>query len=937
MKGVVLDSQNREAVAGAVVELTPDKDPDSKKYTTTSPKGRINASVPVGNYSIKISFLGYKDFVKSVSVGKGGLNLGSITLDPDNKMIDEVVIAANAIRTSQQGDTVNYNADAFKVTKDADVEGLIKKMPGITVNSDGSVEAQGEEVKKVFVDGKEFFGDDVSATIKNLPAEVVSKIEVYNKLSDQAQFSGVDDGEGYKAINIVTRSSMRTGTFGKMYAGYGYDNKYFGGGNVNLFAKNHRVSFIGLFNNINQLNFSTSDILGVMGSEGGGSKGGGSTRYNRGMSNFMVGNVKGVSSVASVGTNYIGTFGDKLSVQGSYFFNTTNNSNISSTDRQYFSDDDSYRKYLNDKSAKTINYNHNLAGKIDYKIDDNNALSFRPRARFQSNYSDSKSTRINSTNGIEEAINSVMQMVHSDNTGYNISLNGVYQHKLAKAGRTLTIEGNGSWNNNERTSENLQLKYKTDITNPGNADLDPDEILDQHILNNSKGYSYTGSVMYTEPLTDISQMVFQYRARYNYSEGDKRSFIDRAAHFDPLLSNISNSGYLVHRVGPGYRYGSKTTTLIANVFYQRSELVGDREYPLPNTHTAKSFNNVTYFGMVNTNFNPQNSLRMFFRSSTNNPSINQLQDVVDRSDLDFTSSGNSQLVPTYTNDVVATYTRSSVTKGRTFMVMGGFNLRSNYIANSIYDKGQTVTLSDGSQYVVPNNVQFTMPINMNGYWGFRGGISFGTPINFIKSNINFNLGMTLTNSPNMINLQNNVTKGQNYNAGVTLGSNISDKIDFNLSYNAGYNMAKSTLLADNNNNYWNQTVFGSFKWITWRDFTLTANANYYQYTGITTDFSESYVICNLAVGKKVLKSKRGEINVGVNDLFDQNTSFSRNITDTYIENVRNNVLGRYVTVSFTYNLRSFGNVNSSKGSSADSFRGSAGNRPSGGFHGRPMH
>ena len=278
----VVDAETGEEVPGAVIEIVPKAHPDQKKYYTSGYKGALQVrGLAYGSYTLAVTFMGYEKAEKEFRVTQPSENLGKIALREAAIAIETVVKEVQALRTSQKGDTVSYNANAFKVTADADVEGLLEKMPGITV-TDGTVEAQGEEIKKVFVDGKEFFGDDVTTAIKSLPAQAVDRIEVYNKLSDAAEFSGMDDGEGYKALNIVTHANMRQGQFGKLYAGYGYDadtkteakNKYVIGGNANIFSGDSRVSVIGLFNNINQQNFSFEDILGVSGS-GGGRRGGG--------------------------------------------------------------------------------------------------------------------------------------------------------------------------------------------------------------------------------------------------------------------------------------------------------------------------------------------------------------------------------------------------------------------------------------------------------------------------------------------------------------------------------------------------------------------------------------------------------------------------------------------------------------------------------------
>ena len=273
----VIDASTREGVPGAVVEFAPADPAAQKRYFTTGYKGRVEATVPYGTYKVSVSFLGYETLEKELKLSAAKKSLGTLELAPSSTEIEAVVKEVKSMRTSQKGDTVSYNAGAFKVTADADVEGLLKKMPGITI-TDGEVEAQGETVKKVFVDGKEFFGEDVTSAIKSLPAQAVDKVEVYDKLSDAAEFSGMDDGEGYKAINIVTKPNMRQGQFGKLYAGYGYqpetegttsNHKYNVGGNVNLFHGSSRVSVIGLFNNVNQQNFSFEDILGVSGGSGG--------------------------------------------------------------------------------------------------------------------------------------------------------------------------------------------------------------------------------------------------------------------------------------------------------------------------------------------------------------------------------------------------------------------------------------------------------------------------------------------------------------------------------------------------------------------------------------------------------------------------------------------------------------------------------------------
>lgn len=951
-------SENGEGIAGAVVELAPVKDTTKKKYNTSGYQGRISiAGLAYGTYRMKISFLGYKNIERQVTIGAARVNLGRLQMKQSSQKIDAVVLEVQALRTSQKGDTVSYNANAFKVTKDADAEGLLAKMPGVTI-VDGEVEAQGETVQKIFVDGKEFFGNDVSSALKNLPAEIVSKVEVFNKLSDQAQFTGIDDGEGYKAINIVTDPKKRNGVFGKLYAGYGFDDKYIAGGNVNMFRGDHRLSLIGLFNNVNQQNFSTEDILGVTGGSSGRggmqSRGGGRMRRGGSARNFMVRPQSGISTVASVGLNYSGTWWKKVDVQGSYFFNTTKNENEKTTQRQYYSQTDTVRWYNGSESSSSRNFNHRFNAKIEYKINENQELMIRPSLSFQSYSTNSSSdSRMDNYVGTESALlNLLKELKDSKSSGYNISNTLLYRTKLGKPGRTLTLDFSFRLNRNQRDnnsdSELDTLVYAPNSLLPIDTVTSPTRLYTDYL---SSGYRLNGSVIYTEPLTEKSQLSFQYRISYNYSDADKRVYpYDFQTEMfkpviDPVLSNVYNSGYLTHRVGPGYRLGDKKNMLAVNVYYQRATLTGDQEYPFVSKLSA-GFDNAVYFAMWNHTFNPTNTLRVFLRSYTDNPSVTNLQNVVDNTNPQFVTGGNPNLKPTYTHNLFMNYNKSSVTKGRTFMLMLGASLENNFIGDSTAFYGREGGVVNGVK--IDPYGQFTKPVNLDGSWNVRGAVSYGFPVKWIKSNLNLNASMTYNESPSIMDGVKNISSGYYYNYGAVLGSNISEKIDFTFGYNGGYNIARNSIQRQGNkdNRYLTHSARGRIKWVAWLGFTLSGDANYMRYKGITDQFNEEYLICNVYLGKKLFRNQRGEINVGVNDLLNQNKSFARNIQETYIENVTNKVLGRYWGFQFTYNLRNFGSK--SKGGAPDALpseSGPGGHRgfgpgpggpPPGGFGRRPF-
>ncbi len=960
----VVDADTGESVVGAVLTLTPVKTPEKKQYFTSAFKGAVSIpSLAYGEYSLSGAFLGYNNLDTTFRVSASKVSLGLLKLKP-GVQIETVVKEAKALRTSQKGDTVSYNAGAFKVVADADVEGLLKKMPGITV-TDGTVEAQGETVKKVFVDGKEFFGEDVTTAIKSLPAEAVDRVEVYNKLSDAAEFSGMDDGEGYKALNIVTRPGMRQGQFGKLYAGFGYDAdtetedkfKYIAGGNANVFSGDSRISFIGLFNNVNQQNFSFEDILGVSGG-GGGRRGG--------MGNYMVRPQSGVASVNAIGVNYSDTWGkrNQVTFQGSYFFNNTNTENRSTVEKWYeapmIPDTLSTNGY-----SDTKGYNHRFNARLEWKISENQNLMIRPRFSYQSNDPWSRTTGwqygapADGGSGYSRTDNFSDALRH----GYNVGTSAVYRAKLGKNGRTITLDGSFSYSDNTNNSNSwsniLATQPDRPAVDPVTGVWDPANYTELRYLRNlapSSSYSLRGSFTYTEPVAKYAQVSLQYRISYNSQERDKRSFVTDDDTFtggvlNPLLSNSYESGYLTQSVGPGFRFSKERNTFIANVYYQRSAL--DGQIVRDDAEKIKhAYNNMTYFMMGQLNINRENSLRLFVSSYTDSPSITDLQSVYDVSDAQNISHGNPNLKPTYSHRVNFHYTNSNVEKGRTFMWMFSMNTTLDYTAQHLVQRPGDITI-DGQAYS-PNFYSTTE--NLDGYWQLRTHLSYGLPIGFLKSNFNVMAGVIYTKTPSMLGGtvdaatgmisggERNDTKNMGYDFRAVLGSNISENVDFTLSWNGTYNEATNSLNADKSKNrYFNHTAQGNLKVVFPLGFTFTASAAYSQYIGFTNDYSEDYLLCNVWLGKKVFKNKRGEVMVGVNDLFNQNRAFSRSTGSGYTQNSTNSVIGRYYMVQFNYNLRRFGKKGSRNIKDYDGVESSSGSRrmgpggpggpPPGMFHG----
>lgn len=936
VKATVWDEEAQAGVPGAVVEVYPQSKPDQKKYYTSGFGGVLSLSgLAYGDYTLSVSFLGYENTTVDFKLDAAVKNLGRIGMHSSATQIETVVKEVQSMRASQKGDTLSYNAGAFKVAADADVEGLLKKMPGITV-SNGTVEAQGEEVKKVFVDGKEFFGEDVTTAIQSLPAEAVDRIEVYNKLSDNAEFSGMDDGEGYKAINIVTHSNMRQGQFGKMYAGYGYDfesgtetrSKYLAGGNVNIFSGDSRLSVIGLFNNVNQQNFSFEDILGVTGNKGGG----------RGVGQYMMRPQSGVATVNAIGLNYSDTWGkrDQVTFQGSYFFNDTRTKNLSTRERwsEFQDQEDLIQRdtlWENGRSV-TSNSNHRLNARIEWKISENQSLMSRTGFSYQSN---APWSLTEGRQWGDSGYSNLFSQSEADRSGYNIREFLQYRAKLGKIGRTITVDGDVRYSDYERNSDSWSNQAPA-----GETDYLPLELLYQRINTPTMSYQLRGNFTYTEPVSKYAQVSLQYRFTYEYSESDRRSYTldDETGELalNTNLSNSNNSGYMTHRIGPGFRWAKDRNTFVANLNYQWGTLDGKMIYPTAE-RIRHNYDIPTYFVMANIQFNRENSIRMFLHSSTNPPSITNLQSVYDLSNPLYLSKGDPDLSPSYNHTLRFHYVHSNLTKGRTFMWMFTLLTTQDYIATNVAYNPDPIEI-DGVLY---RPLQLSSPVNMDGYWNLRTHLSYGFPLNFMKCNLNLMAGVNYSLIPSQINSQRNDASNIGYDANVVLGSNISENIDFTVSWMGTYNEAKnSLLLAAGKNRYFNHSANLSLKWTFWKGMTLTGSASYVQYKGFTTDYNDEYLLCNVYLGKKVFKNRRGEIQIGVNDLLNQNRSFVRTTGSGWTQNATNSVIGRYYMVQFVYNLRHFGKRGSKNMSDYDTTPKFEGGRrpmgpPPGGFHGGP--
>ncbi len=917
ISGKITDDEEENPLIGANLILNKTSDTTRLFYAVSDVNGNFRfEKLDKGDYRLQISYLGYQLRKQVVSLTGESRDMGILTLKKDATQLNEVVIEEKVVPVTTKGDTTQFNARAYKTSPDASAEDLITKMPGIVVEN-GTVQAQGENVQKVLVDGREFFGEDPNLALKNLPAEVIDKIEVFDQASEQSQFSGFDDGQTTKTINIVTKVEMRNGVFGQVYGGGGTDERYKSGGNINQFDNEKRISIIGLANNVNQQNFSNEDLLGVLssgssrrrrgfggGSGRGGNRGGGSFRgRGNNAGDFLVGQQNGITTTQSFGINYTDQWGDKLKLTGSYFFNKSDNTAIESLSRETFLTDGMNQFYVEDNQNESMNFNHRLNLRMEYQIDDYNSIIFTPRISFQDNETISRFFGENAS-FINEPISETTDFASSDNSGYNVNSNLLYRHRFEKRGRTFSVNFSSRFNQQDG-NDKLQAFNKFFSRQTVENDS-----LNQETLSAVNGYTLSTNLVYTEPLTNKMQLQLSYNGSYSENMSDRRTYdlftqLNEVNQLDTALSNEFENDYLTHRMATGVMFRDGKVMFRGNVSYQSASLQSEEFFP-ESTFLERKFDNILPTFMLRYNISRQKNLRVFYRTQTNAPSVNQLQNVINNANPLLITGGNQALKQDYTHMFITRYSNTNAEKSSSFFAFLMLRKTNNYIGNSTFVAQADTILQQG--VVLNQGSQFTQPVNMNGYWNLRSFVSFGMPNKLLKSNINLNTGITYTRTPGLINQLENVSKTLNLRQGVVIGSNISQNVDFTLSYTANYNLVNNSLQSDLDNNYFLQTVGVKFNWIFWKGINLKNEFNHQLYRGLSDEFNDDFLLWNVSVGKKLFKHQRGELRATVFDLLGQNISIARSVTDSYIEDVNTQVLQQYFMLSFIYNIRNFKGV-----------------------------
>ena len=893
IKGVVFDTIAKQPVAAATITVLQRSDSSLVTFTMTNNRGEFSlANVPYGDYRLLVTHVNYHNVNKYFSVNDANksIDLANIEVSDKNKVLEEVVVMAEAPPVTLIGDTVQYNAGSFKTKPNSVVEDLLKKMPGIQVEKDGTVKAQGQEVKKILVDGKEFFGTDPKIATKNLPADAVDKVQVYDRQSDMAQLTGFDDGQSEKTINLKLKKDKKKGVFGKVNAGGGTDGRYQGRFNVNSFKGARQMSVIGMGNNTNAEGFSFMDILNFSGgmSQLGGGNTGGNVNINISSGALMGnGNNNAINTSWAGGANYNNIIGTKMEIQSNYFYSRYNPVTDQKLSRQYILPDSTYF-YNQNSRTNNLSYSHRFNLTYDYLIDSMHSLKFTPNLSWQnsknhslSDYETLSEQLLRSNRGISDNF--------SASDGYNFTGTLLFRKKFRKKGRTFSLSVGSTLNNSDGNGE---LESVNQFYNRlGN--LVKTDSIDQRSFSESEVRGYNTRAVYTEPLFKRSLLELSVSKNESRSVSDKITYdYDRNSGkhdiVNPLLTNNYENVYGTTTAGIRLRTQKKKYNYSFGLTWQNADLKGTIKSGVKDSVITKSFHNILPNARFQYNFTRFKNLQLDYRASTNQPTVSQLQPVPDISNPLNIKLGNPDLKQEFTHRINANYTGMNPFRNKSFFWFSSYSFTNNKIVN--YD----VIDSFGRKT--------TRPVNVDGVYNLNNDVSIGWPLRFMKATLNFNTGFGYSKTIQFINTVRNNIYNISIDPGIEISKSFKDKFDLTFGGGFTYNKAKYSLQSSLNNNYLTQDYSIDMGWQLPKNFYLSTDFRYTISSQRSAGFNAKVPLWNASFSKLFLKYNRGEMKISVYDLLNENQAIVRNTNSNYIEDQNNRVLKRFFLLSFTYSL-----------------------------------
>lgn len=902
VKGVLQDSVSASPLEDATVSVMRLPDSTLISFTLTRSNGAFEIkNLDAGDYQLVASFSGLRTFKRgfSINTNRTEVDYGLVKMERADKALDEIVIVEAPVKIN--GDTVSFKADAFKTKPNATVEDLLKKLPGVQVERDGTVRAQGENVQKVYVDGKEFFNNDPKLATKNLTADMVDRVDVFDDMSEQAKFNGIDDGSRSKAINLKLKKDKKKGVFGRATAGYGSDQRYDAGVTANYFKGATQANIIAKSNNTNNMGFTSSDMMGMLGSGGGmmsggfgggmmmmggGGRGGAIQIGGMGMGggfggmNMGSGNTGGITTSTQAGLNYRDTWSKTFDVNGSYFFNYSGRENQNNTLRQNFLADSSIFTAEN-TTSRSSNYNNRANLNMNISIDSFNSVIFQPNLNFQKTETVSDGTLLsNSSNN--KVLNQGRNFNTNEGEGYNWSNNLLWRRKFRKPGRTLSVNLSNTLADNNRegyTINNLSVRQQDQMNS---------------IKSETNNFSINAS--FTEAIARDKILELNYNHTDNRNRNDRRTFVKNLATGryeipDDAQTNFFDNANVYDRYGTNLRIVKKKYNYQLGFAVQQTSLESNNL--TTKASVVQKATNLFPTASFNYQFQRSRSLRFNYRGRTNQPTASQLQDVENRDNFPYITKGNPFLKQEFSHNLSLSYNFFDVMKFRNFFAFITYSATQNRIANAI-------------EYL-PGGVQVSRPENVSGVYNVSGNFNMGFPIRKLQGgNFNFNTRIGYNQDVNLINNTKNYNRNLSVTENLRLNYNFKETLDMGISASVTYNQVRNTVQKANNTNYFTHVYSADITYTLPMNFIIATDVDYTFNTGLASGYNQNYTIWNASIAKEIFKSRRGEIKAYVFDLLNQNTSVYRTVNDNYIQDVQNMTLKRYFMLSFSYKINRMG-------------------------------
>lgn len=894
IKGKVVDTDSRP-LPGATVRLFNLNDSTAKDLIMAGNNGEFSfTNKAVGNYSLVVSMTGMDQISKTAEIKSPDevVDLGNITLTEESTTLQEMVVKGVKAAVVAKQDTLEFNAGSFHTHTNSTVEDLIKKLPGMEVSSDGTISSGGKTVTKILVDGKEFFGDDTQMATKNLPSNMIDKVQVVDKKSDLAKLTGVDDGEEETVINLTVKKNMKNGWLGNFKAGYGTDGRYEGSFNVSTFRDGSQLSFVGGLNNINDLGFS-----------------------DMGRGRFMnFGPSGGITTAQRLGLNFnIGKTED-FRFGGNVFYSHSDRKATSYTETEYqFPDSVSYGKsgsYSRDKG-------HNLRAnfRLQWNIDPANTIDFRPNFSFNNRNSFlNDTTRLNAGDLKRTLVNSNDNRRNNHGTSYNFSGEFIFNHKfLSRPGRSFSVQLNYNFSDTkQQTTSWSDIEYY--------LRQDDSQLLFRYLDNHQWGNTFGGRLTWTEPLGDVTRgnfLTFAYRMSWRFNDGDKNTYdlpepddvvnfelpdytsVPTGAVFNQSLSNQFRNKFMSQELRVGYKkvnsiYNLETGIVVAPSTLSSTDILNpERSVPSRTTWNVAPFMRFRY------KFSKTKSLSVDYRANTSSPSTTQLQPVADVSDPLNITVGNPDLKPTFNQSVNIHFNNYIMDAQRSIMAMG----RVQYSTNAIVSKTVSNPETGG---------RTTTYTNANGNVNAFGMFMLNQPLR--NRNWRFNTRMRASFSSYAGYINGDFNRSGNLNLRPSFGMTFTSDI-FQMTLNPTYGFQMTTNSLPNQRDRYVHSYGFDTDVALYLPFGLevTTDLSFSDATGYSAGFNTRSWLWNAQLSYSVLSDKSLTFSVRAYDLLGEKKNVSRTVSNSAIVDNRYNDLTRYVMFGVAWKFNSLSKKAASAG------------------------